>query len=347
MRFDFHSRLEKIYSALGNRESVFITSPINAYYLSGVSFYEDAYLFIVKGKTFVISDSRYRSELASLNNIFTPVEIELDISSTLKTICPHGISFIFVGPEMRLSLFSMLTKALKNKVKIGENIFALISEMRMIKDSSEINIIKRNFQLHKMLIKRWKKSIVGLSEKQAAAKWNILALESGCDGTSFPPIVAIGASASFPHYSPGKKRITGKRPLLFDSGIKKDMYNTDLTRMFFIDGISKKYKTYVSIVREAQDIAFSLISIGRPLKELDLKVRVFFKKHGLDRFFIHSLGHGIGLNIHERPRVSSRSEDIIKEGMVFTVEPGIYIPKKFGVRLEDVVLVTKKGYELL
>ena len=347
MKIDYIGRLRKLQSILPNRVAVLITSEDDVYYFSGIGFASDARLLITRKKAFIVSDSRYRQELSMLASEYSPVEIELDFLSTLKGICPAHIRELLVDTRISALEYQDISRAMKGCAQIGKELFSRIRDMRMIKDKAEIAILKKNFRLHKGLIKEWKKKIKGLREADASLLWRIMALEAGCDDVSFPAIVAVGKSSSFPHYKSGNRRITSNRALLFDSGIDRYRYKTDLTRMFFTDKMSQRYRDCLNIVQDAQNLAFSLIKPGNRLKDLDLGVRSFLKKYGLDGYFTHSLGHGIGLEIHEPPRVSSRSQEIIKPGMVFTIEPGIYFPGRFGIRMEDVVLVKENGYELL
>ncbi len=347
MKIDFLSRLRRLQSVLKSREAVLISRETDVYYFGGIEFASDARLLVTKRKAFVISDSRYRYELSMLSPAYTPKEIELNFPNTLKIICPKRINRLYLDPLLSISEYQEIAKVMKGMTSVGKNIFTKIRQMRMIKDASEIAILKKNFRLHRRLIDNWHTKIEGLTEVQAARLWKIMVLESSCEDEAFPSIVAAGRSSSFPHYSPSGRRVTLNRALLFDSGISRHRYKTDLTRIFFVDKMSQRYKKYLNIVKEAQEVAFSIIRPGVRLRDLDIKVRSFLKKYGLDGYFIHSLGHGVGLEVHELPRVSSTSQAIAVPGMVFTIEPGIYLPGKFGIRIEDVVLVKEDGYELL
>ena len=124
-------------------------------------------------------------------------------------------------------------------------------------------------------------------------------------------------------------------------------YKSDLTRMFFLDTMPTSFREVLSAVRDAQHAAFKVIRPGVRGKDVDAVVRNYLEKHGLAQWFTHSLGHGVGMEVHEAPRLSSSSEEVLKENMVCTVEPGVYFPGQYGIRLEEMVLVTKKGCEVL
>ncbi len=347
MKIDYLSRLRRLQSVLEIGEAVLISRESDVYYFSGIEFASDARLLVTRKKAFVISDSRYRYELSMLAPAYSPREIELDLPNTLKIICPRRIRRLYIDPLLPINEYQDIAKAMKGIVSVGKDIFTKIRRMRMIKDATEIAILKRNFRLHKKLIDSWRARVEGLTEIQAARLWKVMVLEAGCEDEAFPSIVAAGSSSSFPHYRPSGRRVTLNKALLFDSGISRHKYKTDLTRIFFVDKMGQRYREYLKIVKEAQEAAFSLIRPGVRLRDLDIKVRSFLKQYGLDGYFIHSLGHGLGLEVHELPRVSSSSQATAVPGMVFTVEPGIYIPGKFGIRIEDVVLVKEDGYELL
>ncbi len=343
----YYDRICELKKIIGKKEAIFITSPVNVLYFSGIDFCEDAYILIVRNKSYLISDSRYKQELASVPAIFEPIEIEQDLFSTVCLLLPKDITDLLVENQFPLGWVENLRKKKRLTITNHPRLNRLIRKMRSVKTDRELRILKRNFKLHNRLISLWQQKVLSLTERQGSLLWKALVVENGCDDVAFPSIVAVGSSASKPHYKPGKKRITSKLPMLFDSGLSCNNYKTDLTRMFFTDRINQRFEYCLKAVQEAQERAFSYIRAGIQAKELDLLVRKFFRSKGLDSYFVHSLGHGIGLQVHEAPTISSNSEDVLEENMVFTVEPGLYIPGKFGIRIEDVVVVTKRGCRII
>ena len=176
----------------------------------------------------------------------------------------------------------------------------------------------------------------------------------GQNSLSFPPIVAINQNSANPHAKPTDIKLKPKSLLLFDAGIKLNNYCSDRTRFFefkngrltknFTDNFTKKI---YDIVYSANRFAIEKIKIGIKAKEIDKVARDYIEKKGFGKYFLHSLGHGIGLEVHELPIISFKSETILEEGMVFTIEPGIYLKNRFGIRFEDMVVLEKDGAKII
>jgi len=186
----------------------------------------------------------------------------------------------------------------------------------------------------------------GVSEKEVFYRLEKHVRAKDC-GFSFEPIIASGVNSCSPHAKITDRKIRNNESVLVDFGIDYKGYKSDLTRMFFLGRIPKLVKEIEGIVRHAQYISINIIKAGIKVSEPDKLVRNYFQEHKLLKYFGHSLGHGVGLDIHENPRLSYKNSTILKAGMVVTVEPGIYLPNKFGIRIEDMVLVTEKGCKVL
>ena len=172
----------------------------------------------------------------------------------------------------------------------------------------------------------------------------------GASGESFKTIVAAGKRTAMPHGYATKNRIRRNDIVMVDCGVKYKGVCSDITRMIFLNSAPMKIAHMYNIVRSAQIKAIRLIRSGVPVKKIDLAVRKEFRKHGLEKYFPHSTGHGICEFVHEEPKISHKKNDILEAGTVITIEPGLYFPslrKPFGVRIEDMVLVKKTGYEIL
>jgi Xaa-Pro aminopeptidase len=173
-------------------------------------------------------------------------------------------------------------------------------------------------------------------------------LGHGCSGTSFDPIVASGAGSSMPHYQTSrKKKIEKGDVILLDMGCVLDGYNSDLTRTFFIGDIDARLEKIYTIVNNARAKAIESVRPGITTGELDRIARDYISHNGYGDYFGHSLGHGVGLDIHEAPWLKKNTHEALEPGNVFTVEPGIYLPEIGGVRIEDMVLCTENGYEVM
>lgn len=188
---------------------------------------------------------------------------------------------------------------------------------------------------------------IGMTEKSAAAEVDYLLRSYGADGPAFETIVAFGPAAALPHHRPGNGRLRKGSVALFDFGAAYMNYKSDVTRTFFSKPLDRRMAGIYNIVAEAQEAAIGEIAPGVKAKRIDIAAREVIRKAGYAEYFIHSTGHGLGISEHDPGTIAEKSKDVLKEDMVLTVEPGIYLPGKGGVRIEDDVLVTNKGSQLL
>ena len=178
-----------------------------------------------------------------------------------------------------------------------------------------------------------------MTERECAARLEYEMRLGGAEGTSFDTIVAFGANASVPHHETGDTRLRFGDEILIDFGCRKEGYCSDITRTFLFgdDQKHEKFKELYAHVLRAHELFKEKFHAGMTGKEGDAIAREYFKEHGLDKYFTHSLGHGIGLNIHEEPRLSPKSSTVFADGMVFSDEPGVYFAGEVGIRIEDTV----------
>lgn len=224
----------------------------------------------------------------------------------------------------------------------------LVDQVRAVKDSEEIDLMREASRINDLAMERMKQWIaVGMTEKVCADKLLAVYKEEGADGFSFPPIVSFGAHGADPHHMPDDTVLSEWDVVLLDIGCKKNHYCSDMTRTYFIGEPTDEEKTVHRIVEEAGRLAESMVRPGVALKDLDEAARTYIAKAGYGKYFTHRLGHFIGIREHEAGEVSSNSPLVAKPGMIFSIEPGIYLPGKFGVRIEDLVLVTEDGCEVL
>jgi Xaa-Pro aminopeptidase len=188
---------------------------------------------------------------------------------------------------------------------------------------------------------------VGQTELQMAGRLEYEMKIRGAAMPAFPTICAEGPNSALPHAHPGTRKVKKRSAILFDWGARYRGYNSDLTRMVFVDSIPPKFREIYDIALEAQMAAIEAIQPGRRMCDIDAVARNRIKKAGFGEAFSHGLGHGLGLNVHESPALSWRSEQELEPGMLVTVEPGIYLPGVGGVRIEDDVLVTENGRRVL
>jgi len=235
--------------------------------------------------------------------------------------------------------------------KVGENSLVPLKDsvenLRMIKDDEEVSLLRRAVKLTEKGLRHIRAFLEpGVSERDMAAELEVFfKLQNGEPG--FRPIVAFGKRSSMPHYVSSNRKLKASDMVLIDLGTSVRGYHADLTRTWLSRKMKARERYIYRIVLDAQRAAIERIKPGVRLASIDAAARQVISSSGYGENFGHGLGHGIGLNVHELPRLSARSEGRCRKGMVFTIEPGIYIPRWGGVRIEDDVLVTEKGCEVL
>lgn len=216
----------------------------------------------------------------------------------------------------------------------------VVEKMRMIKNEMEIDLIMKSQEITKEIFKTIKHELaVGMTEMDVAWRIECLAREKGCGGLSFTPIVAFNEHSACPHHKNTDRKFKDGDLVLVDMGVVWKGYCSDMTRMIFTGEMTAKQREVYGVVEEAQKTAIEKISAGMTGVKADAIARDVIKNAGFGKEFCHSLGHGVGLEIHEKPTLSLKSKDTLEKGMVVTVEPGIYLEGEFGVRIEDLVVV--------
>jgi Xaa-Pro aminopeptidase len=225
---------------------------------------------------------------------------------------------------------------------------SLVETARMVKDAAEIRLIRRAVEVGAGLFRIARKKICpGTSEAEVAAAMEYDARRCGTEGMSFPTIIAAGKRSALPHGRASDARIPRNGFVVCDFGVILAGYCSDRTRTVHVGHPSEAARDMYKAVREAQEAAIAAVRPGVKAADVDAAARRVLRKRKFDRYFTHSTGHGLGLEIHELPRLAAGQEQILEQGMVITVEPGAYIPGKRGVRIEDVVIVTASGCEVL
>ncbi|MFZ7112551.1 MAG: M24 family metallopeptidase [Desulfatiglandales bacterium] len=223
-----------------------------------------------------------------------------------------------------------------------------VEAMRVIKDPGEVRAIETSAGLMDEILAQIIDGLEpGLTEKEIAWRIEDLARERGADGLAFPSIVASGPHGALPHAVPTERKIRKGEPIVFDVGVRLNGYRSDMTRTVFLGSPGPKFRKIYRTVRKAQLAALETIQPGVKSTLPDSVARDMIKNAGFGEYFGHALGHGVGLATHEQPRLAPRNPVELKVGMVVTVEPGIYIPRKGGVRLEETVVIEKDGPRIL
>ncbi|MEX1223167.1 MAG: Xaa-Pro peptidase family protein [Pirellulales bacterium] len=348
---DYAARRKKLISKLGKQgcDCLLVTNFKNVTYLTGFSG-DDSYLLVSKDKVIIISDSRYEEQLQD-----ECADVELVIRGTKETMLGsvervlNATQYKRVGIEaasITLATYNTMREKL-DSVELAPT-DTLVEQLREIKDKHEIDKLReavdyaqRAFGVVRAGLKPEQ------TELQVAHDLEHQARGFGARGCSFPPIVAVGPRAALPHASPTRRQMGESDFVLIDWGADVDGYKSDVTRVLVTGKLSPKLERIYRLVLKAQVAAIEAIKPGMTCGEVDAVARNIITKGGHGKHFGHGLGHGLGIDIHEQPRLSRTSKQELKAGMVITVEPGIYLPGFGGVRLEDDVLVTRTGHEVL
>ena len=348
---DFEARRRKLRQLIKKQkaDALLVTSFVNVSYLTGFTG-DDSYLIVTLDSALLVSDSRYTTQLES-ECPDLPITIratgERMLPAVVKAIGALGIGRLAVeGESMTVGLFGKLAEAAKG-VAI-EAAGALVEQLREIKDKSEIEAT-RLATIHAR--RAFEVVRAGLTpdatEKEVAAELEYQARKFGATKLSFAPIVGVGPQAALPHANPSDRRIGDDPFVLIDWGACSNQYMSDITRVLLTGKPPARLKKIYDIVLKAQLAAIDAIAPGRTCEDIDAVARKIITKAGFGKQFGHGLGHGTGLEIHEGPRLARDQKAELKPGMIVTIEPGIYLPGFGGVRIEDDILVTKTGHEVL
>jgi Xaa-Pro aminopeptidase len=225
---------------------------------------------------------------------------------------------------------------------------AIVERMRMVKDPAEVAKIRTACHLGVALFERLLKVVrPGVSETQVAGELEFEARRLGAEQMAFPTIIAGGSRSALPHGRASQAKLPLRGFVVCDFGVILANYCSDMTRTLHLGRPPMEARRVYQAVREAQQAALDAVKPGVTVGEVDEAARKSLQKQGLGKFFTHSTGHGVGLEIHESPRIAAGQKDLLQPGMVITMEPGVYLPGQFGIRIEDTVVVTDSGCEIL
>lgn len=327
-----------------NIQGMIVLNPVNIHYLTNID--AEGILLLTLKENFYITDERYLEKVQRA----LMVDDEIIVLSTRNLIQEDYENFFMfcenVGFEEYYVTYAKY-KEIMHKYKVHSLVETegIIEKQRQIKDFNEIKYIKKACQItddcFTYLLKYIKK---GMTEKQIADEIEKYFKASG-GVLAFDTIVASGENSSMPHATPTDRKITSGDIITIDMGCSYNGYSSDMTRTIFVDKIDERIKENYDLVLENQKTAIEEMRDGAQIKIIARIVEGNLKMHGHDP--MHALGHGVGMNVHEGPILSQKSDKTLKENMVIAVEPGIYIPGKYGIRIEDTMLITKEGVEIL
>ncbi|MCM8821067.1 MAG: Xaa-Pro peptidase family protein [Candidatus Omnitrophica bacterium] len=331
---DYKKRIERVRDFIEKKgiPALLIKNPSNIFYLTGLLEIEGI-LVIDSKDTCLFTPALYYSEIGDL--ITFEVEIYVYKDEEFKKFLKRYKKIGFIDNEWVFSSYTSLSK--ENKLIPVPD---FVKKMRMIKENYEIKLIKKALEINRKVFKKIEKEIkIGMEETVIAGQIHHLIRRYGGRREAFEPIVASGIHSAYPHHKNRKKKIEIGKPLIIDAGVDYNGYKSDLTKTFFPGRNNKKFKDIYKTLQDVQQKVMEFIRPGKTGGEVHSYAVGLLKKKGLDRYFIHGLGHGVGIDVHEVPVLAPESKDEIKEGCVFTVEPGIYIPGEGGIRLEDMVII--------
>jgi Xaa-Pro aminopeptidase len=339
------SRLKPFFED-NSLDAILLTNLSNIRYLCGFSG-SDGVLLLAREEAWFLCDSRYTTQAAEE---VCGAEIR-EFSAKYEAIC-NLISekkikrFGFEASHMLVSDFRQLAERLDGCELVG--LGAAFDAIRSCKDQNEIETLGRVASLASASLQAVLASLAsGIKESDLALELEIEMRRQGADARAFDFIVASGERGAMPHGRASDRLLRSGELVTIDFGAVKDGYHSDETVTVSLGRPSDRACEIHAIVKEAHDRAIAAVRPGISCRDLDAVARDYIKEHGYETYFGHGLGHGVGLEIHEKPVVSPRSATVVEEGMVFTIEPGIYIPGFGGVRIEDTVAVTADGCMLL
>lgn len=348
------NRVERLMSELPEAagdvavDGALITSPANRLYLTGMET-SAGYVLVTRKEAYFLVDFRYYEAACKQVRHCKVVEFS-KIGDTLKDIARRdglrGILLEYEGISLSSAqqMETIFQSANARVVKDGA-LDRLLHQMRRIKEPEEIRAIKGAQEItDASFCHILTKLEAGVTERELALELEFFMRKHGAERVSFDLIVVSGKNGSLPHGVPGDKPLKKGDFITMDIGATYHQYCSDMTRTVALGPITEDQRIVYETVRKAQQAALNVIGPGRPCKEVDAAARDVITQAGFGRCFGHATGHSVGLEIHEEPRCSPASQDVLEPGVVMTVEPGIYLPDRFGVRIEDMVVVTENGY---
>jgi len=339
------NRLQKLRQKLVDNEldGIFVSQPENRYYLSGFDG-SAGFLLITDKDTILATDFRYLEQSEKQAPDYTVFRISSDLATWFPEVVAdaHITRLGFEAEHITFAMYRRLTESLSkasSRVKLvtTDN---LVESLRAIKEPEEIELITKAIEISDRAIEYIKDIIHdGMSEQEIAWEIEKFMRENGSQSLPFDVIVASGRNSALPHAKPSPRAVQPVEPIVIDIGAKVNGYVSDLSRTICLGTPDKTFNKVYDIVLGAQLAAIAMIKENMTGEEADSLARVIIEEAGYGEAFGHSLGHGIGLMPHESPRLGPNSSDRLVNGMVFTVEPGIYLPGWGGVRIEDVVIM--------
>ena len=354
MQFMAHSnhqqRIEKVQDLLkqNSLDALLISNPHNIFYLTGFIGLapedREAFTLVTKKDTYLITSKLYTPSFPNTRFLESDKRLTRHLS---EIITAEGVTTIGVeSQDLTVAEFDAIKKNLA-RVDFSRT-HHLIEDIRKVKDADEIALIRKACRLSDDCLSTIVPTIkMGQTEGEIAFKIEMWIQEKGYQH-AFAPIVAVDRNSAVPHHASrsSKTKVGPNSQILIDMGVEFGNYQSDITRMFFVGKPSKKAVEVYSKLLDAQEKTIALLTSGAACLDVDTYCRDLLTGAGMPTY-PHVTGHGLGIEVHEEPRVTIKSEEMLRTNNVITIEPGVYYEKEFGMRIEDTVLITKNGYEIL
>lgn len=344
----FPERLRRARQTLltGDLEALLFLDMMNIRYLTGFTGSDGAFL-LAGHQSLLLVDGRYTTQAG----------LEADGIKVLQyREKMEGIAEIITGEAIKVVGFEAAALSFEGYGKLKEKVPVLslhplagdLVNIRAIKDEGEIALLRAAAATASRTLRAMQELIrPGLREADVALELEYRMRQNGAAGAAFPTIVAAGVNSALPHATPGSRKLAAGDALVIDYGAVIEGYNSDETCTFVLGHVSTRFQEVYEIVKAAHDRALAAVKAGVSCAEIDHVARECIETAGLGRFFSHGTGHGVGLNVHEAPRIAAPAQAILATGMVVTIEPGVYLPGQWGIRIEDTVLVREHDCEVL
>jgi len=328
-------------------DALLVTGTENVRYLTGFTGDESA-LLVTGSQALLLTDARYttqaREEVRGVEvwcrrTALMPFAAEVARRAGVRRL---GVE----SARLALAEYRALERAMRGTQMVETT--GLVEALRERKAPAEVAEIEAAVRIAETAFQQVRPQVrPGVTERALATALECALMEAGAEGAAFRPIVLVQERAALPHGRPTERRLAEGEAVLFDWGARRNGYVSDLTRVLFVHRIPGRYRRIYEAVLDAQAAALRAIRPGASVGDADRAARRSLKRHRRAKYFTHSLGHGVGMEVHEAPAVSEKSRTVLRAGMVFTVEPGVYYPGRIGVRIEDMVVVGRGGYRLL
>ncbi len=344
-------RIQKLVKLLENHaDCALITDDVNRRYFTGMKS-SAGYVLIFPEKSYLLIDFRYIEKARQTVKHCEVIEQKTNVFQQISELLQkHQAKTIALESDtLPMGKAHKIMMHLKNyEFLTDETLSRAVYQLRTIKSADEIQKIKSAQRLAEEALQHLLQELhAGMTEREVALALDFYMRKHGAEDLSFETIALTGAHTSMPHGVPDDRKIQQGDFVLMDFGAVVDGYHSDMTRTVCVGEPSSEMRNVYNIVKTAQETALSVAKAGMTGKMLDQSARRIITEAGYGEFFGHSLGHGVGMEIHEFPVASANVDNLIPEGGVVTIEPGIYLPEKFGVRIEDFIYITKNGCENL